>query len=70
MERVHPDELQHVERAPRARMPELEPEERKLNFKEVELGLTEDQARREATRCLNCGLFCFGPTTEPIKKIA
>ncbi|HVP56583.1 MAG TPA: FAD-dependent oxidoreductase [bacterium] len=40
--------------AARVKMPELEPEERRLNFKEVELGLTEELARREAARCLSC----------------
>jgi RnfABCDGE-type electron transport complex B subunit len=60
VDRVSPDELEGIEPAPRARMPELEPEERALSFEEVELGLTEEQARREARRCLNCGLFCYG----------
>ncbi|MEW5722923.1 MAG: RnfABCDGE type electron transport complex subunit B [Thermodesulfobacteriota bacterium] len=61
VDRVHPDELKVIETAPRVMMNELEPEARRLNFQEVELGLDEDQARREAKRCLNCGLFCFGP---------
>ena len=39
---------------PRQIMPELTQEERKLNFKEVELGLTEEMARKEASRCLSC----------------
>jgi formate dehydrogenase major subunit len=33
----------------------LTKEERRLNFKEVELGLSEEQAKREAARCLACG---------------
>ena len=70
VDRVHPEDLERVERVPRAKMPELEPEERRLNFKEVELGLREDQARQEAQRCLNCGLFCFGHGDLPLKKIA
>jgi len=70
VDRVHPDELAHLEKAPRAKMPELEPKERCLNFKEVELGLTEGQASLEAKRCLNCGLFCFGHGEMPLKKIA
>lgn len=40
--------------AERVRMPELELEERRLNFREVELGFTEEMARREAARCLSC----------------
>ena len=69
-DRVHPDELSHLEHTPREKMPELDIEERRLNFKEVELGLTQEQARREALRCLNCGLFCFGHGQKEIKKIS
>jgi formate dehydrogenase major subunit len=39
----------------RENMPMIEPPERKGNFKEVELGLSQDQARAEALRCLSCG---------------
>ncbi|MDZ7375837.1 MAG: hypothetical protein ONB13_04380 [candidate division KSB1 bacterium] len=39
---------------PRQRMPHLPLEERKLNFKEVELGFTEELALRETSRCLSC----------------
>ena len=28
-------------------------------FDEVELGLTEEMARRETERCLQCGLVCY-----------
>ena len=35
-------------------MPELEVEERALNFEEVELGFTEEMAIAEAKRCLSC----------------
>lgn len=38
----------------RTKMPELGPDERRLNFREVELGFTEELARREAARCLSC----------------
>ncbi|MCC8123164.1 MAG: FAD-dependent oxidoreductase [Oscillospiraceae bacterium] len=37
------------------RMPMLSKEERAHNFREVELGLQEEQARQEAQRCLSCG---------------
>jgi formate dehydrogenase (NADP+) beta subunit len=72
IDRVTQEELISVERSPRAKMPELDVDGRRLNFKEVELGLTEEQARREALRCLNCGLFCFGPglQKEPLRKVA
>jgi heterodisulfide reductase subunit A-like polyferredoxin len=42
----------------RARMPELSVEERKGNFKEVELGYDEEIGQKEAHRCLNCGYCC------------
>jgi heterodisulfide reductase subunit A-like polyferredoxin len=38
----------------RQKMPELPLEERKLNFKEVELGLSEEMVLKEAQRCLSC----------------
>ncbi|NIN00266.1 MAG: hypothetical protein GTO24_19965, partial [candidate division Zixibacteria bacterium] len=37
-------------------MRQLSPHERKHNFKEVERGLTEEQAVTEAKRCLRCDL--------------
>ena len=40
--------------APRHRMPELEIEERRGNFNEVELGLSEEAVLAEAARCLSC----------------
>jgi len=36
----------------------LAPVERQKNFDEVDLGLDEDAARKEAERCLNCGGCC------------
>lgn len=38
----------------RQKMPELSLEERNLNFKEVELGLSEEMVLKEAARCLSC----------------
>jgi len=40
--------------APREPMPKQEVKERVRNFNEVALGYTEDQARREAERCIQC----------------
>jgi heterodisulfide reductase subunit A-like polyferredoxin len=48
-----------IETKLRVMEPELPPEERKGNFKEVVSGLTEEEARAEADRCLNCGI-CSG----------
>jgi glutamate synthase (NADPH/NADH) small chain len=42
------------ERPPRQKMPEQPAEERIHNFDEVPYGLTPEQARLEASRCLQC----------------
>ncbi|MBI4797257.1 MAG: FAD-dependent oxidoreductase [Desulfarculus sp.] len=47
------------ELAPRAGLPELGPAQRAGNFREVELGLSEDAARAEASRCLSCGCMAL-----------
>ncbi|MFX1415514.1 MAG: NADPH-dependent glutamate synthase [Promethearchaeota archaeon] len=39
---------------PRAKMPEQNPAARAANFEEVPLGLTPEQAMKEALRCLDC----------------
>jgi heterodisulfide reductase subunit A-like polyferredoxin len=41
---------------PRETMPTAPVQERIRDFREVELGLTEEQARTEALRCLRCGI--------------
>lgn len=43
------------DKAPRAKMPHMAPADRKTNFKEVNFGFSEEQAKREAMRCLECG---------------
>ena len=43
------------EKVERSRMPVRPAEERKNDFKEVNLGLCEEAARKEAARCLECG---------------
>ena len=48
-------DYERVERIPRTEMPVLDPEERKENFAEIELGFTEEMAKHEAGRCLACG---------------
>jgi len=49
---------ENAPRQARARMPEAAPEARKADFREVELGFSEEAARREAARCLSCGTCC------------
>ncbi|MBL7082715.1 MAG: NADH-quinone oxidoreductase subunit NuoF [Candidatus Aminicenantes bacterium] len=55
---IEPVELteEEIEKAKRSKMPMLSLSERKKNFKEVELGLTEEKAVKEARRCLRCEL--------------
>ncbi|WP_420828424.1 NAD(P)-binding protein [Dehalobacterium formicoaceticum] len=48
------EELPKLKRAP---MPALGSEDRRYNFKEVELGYSAETAKEEAQRCLECGCF-------------
>ncbi len=43
---------------PREILPHLKPETRATSFIEAATGFTEEQAIREAERCLNCGVCC------------
>jgi len=52
---VTPEMLEDREKLPRAKMPCRSPEERKLDFEEMNYGFTEEQAIKEAKRCLECG---------------
>ena len=54
-------------RRKRQKMPVLPPKKRLEGFKEVEIGLSELAARREADRCLQCGMF---PRRETIEENA
>lgn len=49
------EDLSHKEKLPRAKMPHRSADERKHDFKEINLGFPEDIARNEARRCLECG---------------
>ncbi len=49
-------ETEGQQRAPRIPMRTLDLEGRKGNFKEIALGFTEEEARKEAERCLKCGI--------------
>ena len=48
-------EFESMPKFKRANMPAISLDERKNNFNEVELGLSEDTAKAEAMRCLQCG---------------
>ncbi|MDP8203342.1 MAG: FAD-dependent oxidoreductase [Candidatus Tenebribacter mawsonii] len=52
---IDPKEFEQYEEIPRFKMPELESKLRVSNFKEVETGFEEEDARAEADRCLECG---------------
>lgn len=47
--------LEDKEKSARVKMPHLSVEERVDNFREVNLGLTKEDAMKEASRCLECG---------------
>ncbi len=47
-----------VQSVPRAKVPVLAVSERVGNYKEIEKGFTEEQAQKEAARCVDCGGCC------------
>jgi len=49
------EEFAGVPRELKAKMPMLEPDVRRHTFEEIEKGYTEELARKEAERCLQCG---------------
>ena len=53
------DDLKDKEKLPRQKTPVLSPEIRKTSFSEVSLSLSEDAARKEALRCLECGCLDY-----------
>lgn len=50
-----PEDFVGREKHYRKKMPTLSAEERRDNFKPIYLGFSEEDAREEASRCLNCG---------------
>ena len=54
-EEIVKKELAEREKAARIIMPKRTPEERRHDFKEVNLGFAEEDVRKEAARCLECG---------------
>ncbi|MCL6472740.1 MAG: molybdopterin-dependent oxidoreductase [Firmicutes bacterium] len=65
---IDPAEFADREKVPRAKQPMLTVEERKHNFREVEQGLSEEEAKKEAMRCLSCG--CQDVFTCELRKLA
>lgn len=52
---VDPAEYEGLEKLPMQHPAEIPPEQRKRTFDEAELSFTEEEARKEAARCLKCG---------------
>lgn len=52
---VTPEDLEDKPKQRREKMPMRSPEERKHDFKEIMYGFSEEQAKQEASRCLDCG---------------
>jgi formate dehydrogenase major subunit len=61
---VDREELVKVPKINREVMPRLAVANRRKNWKEVNLGLNEQQAIRAAKRCLNCCIYSIRPTYE------
>jgi formate dehydrogenase major subunit len=55
LDEIDPKEFEDIKREPRQKMPVLEANERKKSFAEMEKGYDEKTARKEASRCLECG---------------
>ncbi len=55
------DTVPGVEKSKRVEMPELSVSERIDNFVEVDLVISEADALRESSRCLNCCRLCYDP---------
>jgi len=52
---VTSEEFEENPKQHRAKMPLVSAEKRKTNFEEIALGFSEEQAQKEASRCLECG---------------
>ena len=55
LKQVDTAQFDSIKQAMRSVMPELSPLQRELSFAEVETGFDNDEAMREAARCLECG---------------
>ena len=58
--RVEDIDFSEYKKASRAKMPTRPANERKKDFGEVALGFSDEQAREEAKRCLECGCHDYG----------
>jgi formate dehydrogenase (NADP+) beta subunit len=53
-----------IKKSTRAKMPEINVDQRLDSMIEVDLVLPEDAAHKEAERCLNCCRICYNPDTD------
>jgi NADPH-dependent glutamate synthase beta subunit-like oxidoreductase/NAD-dependent dihydropyrimidine dehydrogenase PreA subunit len=53
------DSVEGIEKSARTKMPELPVDERIKSFVEADLVITEEEARYESNRCLQCCLICY-----------
>ncbi len=53
-----------IKKSKRAKMPEINVDQRLDSMIEVDLVLPEDAAHKEAERCLNCCRICYNPDTD------
>ena len=53
------EDFAHKAKEPRAKMPHRPPMTRRNDFLEINFGLGEEEARREAARCLECGCMDY-----------
>lgn len=58
------DKVDGIKKTPRAKMPEVPVSQRLNSMIEVDLALPEDQAHKEADRCLNCCRICYNKDVE------
>ena len=62
------EELKKVPQVTREIMPRLPVKERRRNWREVNLGFSEEQAIRAARRCLNCCIYSIHPAYEALSR--
>ncbi|ELB2938248.1 formate dehydrogenase subunit alpha [Vibrio alginolyticus] len=55
LSQVDPLHFENIQKVARSIMPELTPVQREQSFAEVELGFDNEEAMKEAARCLECG---------------
>ncbi|MBW1777346.1 MAG: FAD-dependent oxidoreductase, partial [Deltaproteobacteria bacterium] len=53
------DSVPGIQKIPRIPMPELPVEERICSFVEVDQVISEEDAKKESSRCLDCGRICY-----------